>query len=598
MSGLTPQYRSMLDDVLRDDFIPSLPRLLNQTRPQPEKDRKNLSRAFSAFALRQVCSISTTDASAAVVDDFDDFGIDAIYFHAPDSTLYIVQAKLKASDMFSQDEALAFCQGIRKVVREDFSGFNSNVQKRSGEIENALGECRSIRLVVAHTGNGVSAHARHAIEEILNDESHGEERFDKKLVDYDAACVVRDLQAAKAYPRVDADLRLQKYFNVQEPRVTYFGLMNLTDLVLLHQKYGPALYANNIRTFLGHKTDVNASIRTTLAEAPEDFLYLNNGIAALCNEIEPKNNNQAGKRLKVRGFSVINGAQTIASAAKLVSENADADISKARVQVALIKAASGSAFGKSVTQARNHQNQVSLSDFVALDDEQERLRRDLAYLGVNYIYKAGVAEYTDAQSILHEEAAQALALLQCDPRVAVWLKREPSRFLDTESDAYKSLFTPALTPFLLVNSVRCARYVYKRILTESRAAHGLERLVYKHGVHALAWVLVKRVRRECEAPKLVDEIKVAAVFGPAFDILRQLIWTKAEPLLVDKGPLAFFRNQTDVLRLLESLMIDDYGLAADPAVAKKQGQQNPKEPYPTELFGYLVSKAPQIGGLA
>lgn len=598
MSALTPEYRTMLDGVLHDDFVPSLPALLDTSKSQAEKDRKNLSRAFSAFALQQICSIKATDAAAAVVDDFDDFGIDAVYFHARESALYIVQAKLKPSEMFSQDEALALCQGVRKLISEDFSGFNRHVQDRAIEIGSALGDCEIIRLVVAHTGSGVSAHARRAIDELLQDEGHGEERFDKNVEDYDAARVVRDLQGAKAYPRVDVDLRLHKCANVQEPRITYFGLMNLSDLVSLHQKYGSALYASNIRTFLGHKTDVNASIRATLAEAPEEFLYLNNGIAALCNEIEPKNNSQAGKKLKVRGFSVINGAQTIASAAKLVAEREDADISKARVQVALIKAAAGSAFGKSVTQARNHQNQVTLSNFVALDDEQERLRRDLAYLGVNYVYKAGVSEHSDPQSIQHEEAAQALALLQNDPRIVVWLKREPSRFLDTEGDAYKAIFAPGLTPFVLVNAVRYARYVYRRISTESGVAHGLERLVYKHGAHALAWVLAKRLHDECAASKLVDDGKVAAVLGPHFDLLRQLVWTKVQPLLVNKGPLAFFRNQTDALRVLEALMIENYGLTADGTVAHKQAQQDPKQPYPKDLFDYLISKAPQIGGLA
>lgn len=589
----------MLDGVLRNDFVPSLPALLNPSKSQDENDRKNLSRAFSAFALRQICSIDATVAAAAVVDDFDDFGIDAIYFHAPESALYLVQAKLKASEMFSEGEALAFSQGVRKLIREDFSGFNKHLQDRVSEIDGALGDCCVIRLVVAHIGNGITDHARCAVDNLLHDESHLEERFDKAVVDYDATCVVRDLRGAKAYPRVDADLRVNKCSRVEEPRTTYFGLMNLSDLVSLHEKYGPALYASNIRTFLGHKTDVNASIQATLTEEPENFLYLNNGIAAICNEIEPKSNNQTGKKLKIRGFSVINGAQTIASAAELVAEKQDADISRARVQVALIKAAPGGAFGKAVTRARNHQNQVSLSNFAALDDEQERLRRELSYIGINYVYKAGVLEHSDSQSILHSEAAQALALLQSDPRVVVWLKREPSRFLDTKSDDYKAIFTPELTPFLLANAVKCERYTYERISKEWHAAHGAERFVYKHGAHALAWTLAKRLRVACASPTVMDDGKIAAVLSPYFDALRQSLWTKMQPPLPDnKGPLAFFKNQADVLHLLEALMIDDYSLQTDPAVGAKQKQQDPKQPYPKDLFDYLISKAPQIGGLA
>ena len=40
-----------------------------------------------------------------------------------------------------------------------------------------------------------------------------------------------------------------------------------------------------------------------------------------------------------------------------------------------------------MTRARNHQNPVLSQNFAALDDEQERLRRELALLGVHYAYK-------------------------------------------------------------------------------------------------------------------------------------------------------------------------------------------------------------------
>ena len=60
----------------------------------------------------------------------------------------------------------------------------------------------------------------------------------------------------------------------------------VTDLVDLHEKYGKALYEKNIRTFLGHKTEVNSAIQKTLADQPESFLYLNNGVTALCEIVD------------------------------------------------------------------------------------------------------------------------------------------------------------------------------------------------------------------------------------------------------------------------------------------------------------------------
>lgn len=608
MSHLEQHHSALLQKCITERFVPILPPLLDKTKPAEEQKRKNLSRAFSAFAICNICGIGEKDAAAAVIDDFDDYGIDAIYYHARSETLYLVQSKLKATDEFKQDEALAFCQGIKKLIRQDFNGFNLNVQNRKAEIEDALDNCNQIQLVIAHTGTGISKHAQGALDELFADDDHGEERLQKQIINYDAVCVLRDLRNAQAYERADVDLWVQKCFCVAEPRMTYFGLIPLEDLVRLHDRYGKALYEKNIRTFLGHQTEVNASIQRTLANTPQEFLYLNNGITALCHEIQPKGDKGGRKRLKAKGFTVINGAQTIASSAQFLADNKTADISKARVSLTLIKAELNEPFGKIVTRARNHQNPVLLSNFAALDDEQERLRREIAHLGIRYAYKAEGADTANEQNRIRiDEAAQALAMLQQDPRYVVWLKKEPARLLDTSSEQYKSLFGKNVSAFQLVNAVRVNRYAQNRMEAETGAATGQERLVYKHGSYAMAWLLAKRVFGAISASTLMDEGKIAAALSLPFDQLRQMLWakTKSATLLTDgpppqyfRGPLAFFRNQTDVVPLLQEVAIENFGLTQDPVVEHKKQQQPPGQPYPEALFAYLISKAPQIGNLS
>jgi hypothetical protein len=600
MSALQPHYQTLLENTLIENFVPHLPPLLDTKRTPDEQHRKSLSRAFSAFALHRLCDISQVDAAKAVVDDFDDNGIDAIYYKPGTETLYFIQAKLKASAQFTQDEALAFCQGIRKILSQDFSTFNQNVQNRIVEIEDAFVDCSHIQLVVAHTGEGISAHAKSAINDLIQ-EDHGEERFIKDLIDYSAIEVMKDLRSAKAYERIDADLWVQKCALVSEPRTTYFGLIELVDLVKLHQKHDKALYDKNIRTFLGHKTDVNKSIRQTLADNPKEFLYLNNGVALLCQEIEPKGTNRSNKgrkKLRIRGLSVINGAQTIASAARYLQDNVGTDISDARVSITLIKASADGEFGKSVTRARNHQNPVFLSNFVALDDEQERLRRELAYLHIHYAYKAElVDDKADLQRIGIEEATQALALFKNDPRYVVWLKKEPARLLDTGTDQYKELFPSTLSAIQLANAVRFLRYVQSRTTVEGRGV-GPERLSYRHGSHAIGWVLAKRIIKEQQGAKLLDSAKLKNILVVPFDELRQIHWTETQKRLHLKGPLALFRNQSDAIPLLENILTSYYGLEADPVLGHKRSHYIPGIPYPKALFDYLILKAPQIGNLS
>ena len=92
----------------------------------------------------------------------------------------------------------------------------------------------------------------------------------------------------------------------------------------------------------------------------------------------------------------------------------------------LIKAPADGPFGKRVTKARNHQNPVQTANFASLDENQERLRQEVALLGVTYHYRPE-ALATDSQSISLDEALRALASQQGDPRYTVWLKSEPAR---------------------------------------------------------------------------------------------------------------------------------------------------------------------------
>ncbi len=595
---ISPAQMTLLETLLQQDFVGHLPALLPPAKPATETAQKNLSRAFAAFTLSKVCEITPHLAAQSVVDDFDDFGLDAIFYHASSETLYVVQAKLKASETFSQQEALAFCQGVRKLVAQDFTGFNQHILNRQMALEDAVSECSNIVLIVAHTGSGISHHAQRAVSDLLNDATHGEERF-QPLVDYDSVRAVADLQSAQSFPTVNATLVLKPWSSKSDPRLTYFGFVSVGDLVNLHNKHDKALYAKNIRTFLGKTTDVNKSIQETLLANPEQFVYLNNGVTALCQEIDPKENGAAGKKLKVKGISVINGAQTIASSAKFVQDNPTHNISAAHVLLTLIKADGDSEFGKAVTRARNHQNPVLLANFAALDDEQERLRCELAVLGLHYAYKAEGADGAyDAKRIRIDEAAHALALMQADPRFSIWLKKEPSQLLDTQRDPYKALFRAGLPAVELVNAVRFYRYVQSRASAEAAAAVGQERLTYKHGTYALGFILAKRVSAVVKGAALIDPAKLSSALSVPFDSTRQALWSATQQRLGTKGPLALFRNQTEGLPLLRDTMIAGYSLSTDAAIVPLKAKSWLGQPYPIDLFKYLAVKAPQIGNLA
>ena len=598
MAALEPHYLAILKTVLATRFVPYLPPLLGKVSAA-DQAAKQLSRAFSAFVLHKLLDITPQAAAASVVDDFQDKGLDAIHYDATTETLYLLQTKLKESEQFKQEDALPFCEGIRLLLKQDFGAFNANVQARKADIESALDSCSHIKLVVPFTGDGISKTASDALQALLDDEDLDEERLVKQVEYYAATEITRDLLAEQAYAQVHADIALQKHEKVEHPRSTYYGVARLGDLVALHQTHGKALYERNIRYFLGSsKSDVNKAIKTTLHDAPGDFFYLNNGVTAVCDLIEPKATKNGAKKFKVRGLSIINGAQTVASAAEFVRQHPGKNIDDAKVMLTLIKAPADGPFGKRVTKARNHQNPVQTANFASLDENQERLRQEIAHLGFEYHYRPE-ALATGPTAITLDEALRALASQQHDPRYAVWLKSEPARLANPDSAEYQALFANTLTGAALVNAVLCHRAIRALVVDyELRApARSQERLIYRHGIHVITAVMMKRLRNRIGAAAVVDVAAINALLSQAdtLDQLRQQAFSLGQQRLTFEGPLAYFRNQSNVTAFLADLMETHFALTADPAIAPLRNIQTAADVYPRKrLLDYLSSRAPQL----
>jgi hypothetical protein len=597
MAALEPQYMAILKKVLAERFVPFLPPLLDTTKPAAEQQAKQLSRAFSAFTLHKLLDITPQAAAASVVDDFNDKGIDAIHYHTPTETLYLLQTKLKESEQFKQEDALPFCEGIRLLLKQDFTGFNRNVHNRKAEIESALDACSHIKLVVPYTGDGVSKTASDALQALLDDEDLDEERLVKQVEYYTPAEITRDLLAEQAYQPVNTDIALQKHAKVENPRTTYYGVARLADLVQLHQTHGKALYERNIRYFLGSgKSEVNKAIQTTLHDAPADFFYLNNGVTAVCDLIEPKATKNGAKKFKVRGLSIINGAQTVASAAEFVRQHPGKSIDDAKVMLTLIKAPADGSFGKRVTKARNHQNPVQTANFASLDENQERLRQEIAHLGFNYHYRPE-ALATGATAITLDEALRAMASQQHDPRYAVWLKSEPARLANPESAEYQTLFPAALTGVALVNAVLCYRAIRTLVVDyeQKAAARSQEKLIYRHAIHVITAVMMKRLRQRIGAASVIDAATIPGLISQPLDQLRQQTFDLGQQRLLGEGPLAYFRNQGSVASFMADLMETHFALTADPTLPSLRNIHTAADAYPRKrLIDYLSSRAPQL----
>jgi transposase InsO family protein len=402
--------------------------------------------------------------------------------------------------------------------------------------------------------------------------------------------------AEQAYEPVNTSIGLYKHEKIETPRTTYYGIVKLSDLVALHEAKGKALYERNIRYFLGSaKSGVNKAIKSTLNNNPADFFFLNNGVTAVCDVIDPKGVRGGVKTLKIRGFSIINGAQTVASAAEFVSQFPAKDISDAKVMLTLINADTNGEFGKRVTKARNHQNPVQAANFASLDENQERLRQEIKHLEYDYHYRPEAVVAAGANVITLEEALRALAFLQNDSRYPAWLKNEFVRLTNPDSAEYQTLFSGHLTGATLINAVLCYREVRRLMLYNEHHATGQERLIYRHGAHVISAVMIKRLRGRINAPTTINPTTIPTLISLGLDQLRQDTFDLAGQHLRFVGPLAYFRNQGNVTTFLVDLMEKNYALATDPAIAPLRNLQGVAEAYPKKrLIDYLASRAPQL----
>jgi hypothetical protein len=558
---MTSDQLSLFKLQLYVDYVPDLPPLLDTTHPEAHIAAKNTSRALSAFAIHKLVGTDRETAAKSVIDDYEDHGIDAIFYNQATKRLFFVQSKLRANEPFSQADAHAFKEGIKDLINQRYFRFNQNVLDREEELESALDDADEMILVVAHISPDLSQHAKNVLDTFLTSDDCPDGRLAGSWIDYGPDRILADFLAEQAVAEVNDQLRIYGHVKVSEPRNTHYGRVFVKDLAALYRNHGDALFEKNIRYFLGvHSSAVNRAIHESLGNGANEFFYLNNGVTAIAHEIRPKGTKNGGLRLELDGLSVINGAQTIASCAEFIRENPGTNLDSAYAMITLIHVNRDDPFGARVTRARNHQNPVSPAQFAALDNTQERLRRELAFANIVYRYRPEARTWPGMAEVMTiSEAAFALALIRPDPGFPITLKKESSKFLLADSQEYRSIFTDDLSGRRLANAVRLFRAAGRIMTSNESAATGQDKLIYRHGRYAIIWLLLTRNHPWLERSDVMSAEDAQNLVSLPLDEVREYVRTRvaAELSVSYKGPLAFFRNLTTarpfILRMREEL---------------------------------------------
>lgn len=420
MNGERPYEIAHVPPCLHSTFDGKVPPGL--TGDAHERELNFLSRSLASYAIMKLAGCTSDEASASLVDGGGDGGIDAVHFSA-NGVLWLVQSKFieDGRGQPSSAEVAEFADGIGYLLRGDFSPFSTNDawKKRTTQIEAWLKQASHICAVIVYSGITLLNDDRIWKFETIQRQYPPEEQF-FSFRSCNLTTVHDWLRGADDGLGIkEVQLEILNAGRVMEPYETIFGLVRLAEIAALQHEHGPRLITANIRRYKG-ETDVNNSILQTLQDEPGVFFYLNNGLTAYCDKFSVDNRDKADalrKRITAYGFSIVNGAQTLGSiqaACPAGTETVPDGYVFIKV-VSLEKCEDDIDFAKRITRSTNFQNRIQPRDFVALDDQHERIAGQLAIDNVFYHYKSGAdVPNSDDRNFDISDAASALACIQQD----------------------------------------------------------------------------------------------------------------------------------------------------------------------------------------
>ena len=525
-----------------------------------DKENALYSRSVAAFSLMVLSQCSVEEASNSITDGFGDNGIDAVYFDKMANKLWVVQSKFfsKGSGSISHGDMLKFIKGINDLTTLDFDKFNDKVKNHSLEVEQALNDSKvTIQLVSTTTGQPISSECKQSVDALL-----GEINTPSPIAffhDFNLNEVVNGLLANVSGTPIDEDILLSDWGMINEPYKAVYGLMDGVELANLWKTHRKRLFSENIRSFLG-ASDVNENIADTIKNHPENFVYFNNGITILCDTLSKKPRGGGDRHtgyFTCKNMTIVNGAQTIGSLGTALEGTNDEDV-VIKVFAKIISLENTPAdFGENITVATNTQNKVEKKDFISLDDEQIRLRREFALESINYhIKRSGDKIIPDEKNYTLEEATLSLATMLEDVSLTVQAKREIGKLWEDRSKKpYTELFNNDLKAYKLIKAIKVYRKVAELLQQKVGCVTGRERSIYVYGNLFITHMVFRLIPAHAYEGSLDFDNYLSRHIENEIPIIIQNVYDKTMELYPNAMIPQLFRNYTKCREIKNQVQI-------------------------------------------
>ncbi len=475
---------------------------LSDSKNTEDKCNKFYTRSIAALVIAMRGGIDYNMAAQNITDGYHDMGIDAVYNDTTQKKLFIIQSKWRknGNGSISQEEAMTFVGGLKRIINFDFDGSNEKIMAKQQEIVTAMSDVDyQIEMIFCHTGNQtINDYAFRPIKELLCQVNEDDSTDLLVFLEIKLQNIYEYLVKSQDNDDIVLDdIILSNWGVVTSPLKAYYGTIPAAAVGEWYSQYGNRLFDKNIRYYKG-STDVNQGIKEVLRNEPEKFFYYNNGIKILCKKITKKPAYSTSREMGVfilEGVSLVNGAQTTGVIGSIFMDTPET-VSDAKVFVQMIDLGdSEEEQFTQITKLSNTQNRIDGKDFVSLDSNQERLRMELSFGGIQYLYKAGAKIEEPERQISLEEAIISQACLLSDLSIVALTKRNVGALTeDIEKTPYKMLFNDSTNSFKVYNGVQVLRSVDKCIKQNETGVSGRKRLVLVHGNRFLLHLVLSQMK--------------------------------------------------------------------------------------------------------
>lgn len=541
MNQVRPFEIDHLPNVLKAAFSTRI--TSNSYGSAEERERNFLTRALACYAILKLTGCTVDDAADSLVDGGGDGGIDAIYYSPTAHQLFIVQSKFIANGRGepSLGDVLKFKMGVENLMSANWDAFNdnSNWQRRLPAIRQQFSDSAlQIRAILVYSGVSLISDDRlQLFEDIKRRFSSEDDYF--TFTHYNLTSVHDWITGADSANSVDeVALTIKKPGWITQPYETIYGYIHLDEISRIVSDYGKKVIASNIRAYKG-RTEVNKHILRTIKDEPTNFFYLNNGLTAYCDRLEVNHTDRANadkKRITAFGFSIINGAQTLGAIHHHFKNNDTRSEGRVFIKIiSLEKCIDESKLAVRIAQSTNFQNEVLSRDFVALDERQHQMARQLALSNIYYHVRASVdnpAPNDNNFDLVEATTAMACTKQQSDcdftvrclcNRQSLWSLEQVYVGTEEQQSRYGRIFKQDLSARTVWRAVQTQRIVIKRMQENGSAATGPRKLYFENA----RWLILNTIflKYPPEKGDMIDlSVEEKTAIAIATDNYAEVLW--------------------------------------------------------------------------